>query len=89
MLRTLAERVLGNFCFLGANLPNSDIRTNGYGYTDGNGDNTWNESGMFLNIITLNGVYGWQIRSNLTGTTLRFRALTDGAWGEWKRISFT
>ena len=80
--------MIGKFRFLG-NTNSTDIKTCGYGFTNGVEDTTWGSSGMFLNITAENEFFGWQLRSNLDGSDLRFRTLQNGEWNEWKIISFT
>lgn len=58
----------------------------GFGFTNGVDDKAWGESGMFLNMVNSNNMYGWQIRGNLNGTSFRIRALTDGVWGDWHTL---
>lgn len=81
----MAELTVGYFKYLGGNLSNSDTKECGYGYTDGSGD-PWTESGMFLNMTTSSKLYGWQIRSNLRGSSIRIRCLYSGQWGDWMQL---
>ena len=78
---------VGPFRFLGS-VSSSNIKTCGFGLTNGVEDETWSSSGMFLNITSSNESVGWQIRSNLDGSLLRFRTLQNGNWGAWEKISF-
>ena len=79
----MAGLTIGDFKFLGEHNTNSSTRQIGFGFTNGVDDKAWGESGMFLNMVNSNNMYGWQIRGNLNGSSFRIRALTDGVWGDW------
>lgn len=81
----MAGLSIGHFRFLGDNLHSSDTKECGYGYTDGSNDE-WSESGMFLNITNSSKNYGWQIRTNLRGTSNKIRHLFNGQWGDWIQL---